>query len=146
MRVYLDNCCLQRPFDNQLHPRIRVETEAVFAILAAVQAREISLLSSEALIYEIQRIPDPDRRIEALSILTLAAEKLFITEEAESLALSFEQMGLHALDALHLALASIAKADFFCTCDDRLLNKAISIANLDCRPISLLNLLLETTK
>ncbi len=58
MRVYLDNCCLQRPLDNQTQPRIRVETEAVFAVLAAVQAEGVSLLDSEALRYEISRIPD----------------------------------------------------------------------------------------
>lgn len=49
MRLYLDNCCLQRPLDDQTHPRIRVETEAVFAMLAAVQAGDQRLVSSEAL-------------------------------------------------------------------------------------------------
>lgn len=58
MRLYLDNCCLQRPPDDQTQPRIRVETEAVFAVLATVQAGEQSLLSSEALEYEVSRIPD----------------------------------------------------------------------------------------
>ena len=53
MRIYLDNCCLQRPFDDQTQPRIRVETEAVFAVLAVIQAGEHSLLSSEALEYEV---------------------------------------------------------------------------------------------
>jgi hypothetical protein len=46
MRIYLDNCCLQRPLDDQTHPRVRVETEAVFIVLAAVQAGELSLLGS----------------------------------------------------------------------------------------------------
>lgn len=72
MRIYLDNCCLQRPLDDQTHPRIRVETEAVFVVLAAVQAGEQSLLGSEALDYEIRRIPDEARRTEALSMLALA--------------------------------------------------------------------------
>jgi hypothetical protein len=46
MRIYLDNCCLQRPLDDQTHPRIRVETEAVFAVLAAVVSGDQQLLSS----------------------------------------------------------------------------------------------------
>ena len=74
MRIYLDNCCLQRPLDNQTHPRIRVETEAVLSVLAAVQAKEISLLSSEALLYEIGHIPDETRRTEVLAVLSLASE------------------------------------------------------------------------
>ena len=80
MRIYLDNCCLQRPLDDQTHPRIKVETEAVFAILAAVQAGEQVLLGSEALEYEVMRIPDEARRSEVLSVLALAAERLQITD------------------------------------------------------------------
>jgi len=73
MRIYLDNCCLQRPLDQQTHPRIRVETEAVFAVLAVVQTKDVVLCNSEALRYEINRIPDATRRFESLSILSLAA-------------------------------------------------------------------------
>ena len=105
MRIYLDNCCLQRPFDDQTQPRIRVETEAVFAVLATVQAGEHSLLGSEALEYEVSRIPDEARRAEVLSILTLATEHLRIDDAVEALALSFEQQGVRAMDAVHLALA-----------------------------------------
>ena len=80
IRVYLDNCCLQRHLDNQAHPRIRVETEALFAVLAAVNASEIILLSSEALTYEISSIPDETRRTEAFAILSLASEYLQVTD------------------------------------------------------------------
>jgi hypothetical protein len=38
MRIYLDMCCLKRPFDDQSQPRIRLETEAVLALLAAESA------------------------------------------------------------------------------------------------------------
>lgn len=146
MRVYLDNCCLQRPLDNQTHPRIRVETEAVFAVLAAVQAKELVLLDSEALHHEISCIPDETRRTEALALLSLASEHLQITDAIEALALTFEQVGLSAMDAIHLALASMAKADYFCTCDDKLFRKAIAIPGLTCKVITLLSLIPEVTK
>ena len=146
MRVYLDNCCLQRPLDNQTHPRIRVETEAVFAVLAAVQAKELALLDSEALRYEISCIPDDTRRAEALALLSLASEHLQLTDAIEALALTFERMGLGAMDAIHLALASTAKADYFCTCDDRLFRKAMVIPGLNCKVITLLNLIPEIAK
>ena len=35
MLIYLDMCCLKRPFDDQSQPRIRLETEAVLALLTA---------------------------------------------------------------------------------------------------------------
>ena len=146
MRIYLDNCCLQRPLDDQMHPRIRVETEAVFAVLAAVQAKKLSLLSSEALKYEVSRIPDEARRTEVLSVLSLASEHLQVTDEVEALALTWEQQGLGAMDAVHLALASTAKVDFFCTCDDQLFRKARSISALACKITTLLGFIPEFTK
>ena len=83
IRIYLDNWCLQHPLDDQTHPRIRVETEAVFIILAAVQSGDQQLISSEALEREIARIPDADRRAEMLSVLTLASERFEITDSIE---------------------------------------------------------------
>lgn len=145
MRIYLDNCCLQRPLDNQTQPRIRVETEAVFAVLTAVQAEEVSLCQSEVLLFEIERIPDEARRTESLSMLSLANEFLSVTDAVEALATSFEEQGLSALDALHLACASEAKVDYFCTCDDRLFRKASAMPGLGCRVITLLNLVVEVS-
>lgn len=145
MRIYLDNCCLQRPLDDQTQPRIRVETEAVFVILAAVQAGELLLLSSEALEYEVGRILDQARRSETLSVLALATERLLVTDEVGALAVTFEQHGLRGIDAIHLALASIAKADFFTTCDEKLFRQAQTIQNLSCKVTTLLGLVPEVT-
>ena len=146
MRVYFDTCCLQRPLDDQTQLRIRVETEAVFSLLAAVEAGDLSLLGSEALEYEVSCIPDQTRQIEVLDVLSLAVERLEVTVAVESLALSFEQQGVRAMDAIHLACASIAKADFFCTCDDKLLRKAQTLSGLECKTISLLGLVPEVSK
>jgi predicted nucleic acid-binding protein len=145
MRIYLDNCCLQRPLDDQTQPRIRVETEAVFVVLAAVQANELVLINSEALEYEIGRIPDEARRTEILSVLALATERLLITDAVEALAIEFEQHRLRGMDAIHLALASMAKAGFFTTCDDKLFRQAQTIQNLSCKVTTLLGLVPEVT-
>ena len=146
IRIYLDNWCLQHPLDDQTHPRIRVETEAVFIILAAVQSGDQQLISSEALEHEIARIPDADRRAEVLSVLTLASEGFEITDSIEVTAQGFEQSGIGAMDAIHLALASHANADYFCTCDDALFRKAQTLAGLNCKVITLLGLVPEVTK
>lgn len=146
MRIYLDNCCLQRPLDNQTHPRVRIETEAVFGILAAVQVKELFMVGSEALDYEVGRIPDEARRNEVFAVLALASEYLKVTDAVENLALTFEQRGVLAMDAVHLALASIAKVDFFCTCDDQLFKKAQSFLDLGCKVTTLLGLVPEVIK
>jgi predicted nucleic acid-binding protein len=143
MRIYLDTCCLQRPLDDQTQPRIRVETEAVFAILASVQQGTIALLTSEALEFEINRTPDEQRRREATAILTLARERLMLSDTSERLAESLAQAGLSAIDALHVALASTASADYFVTADDKLLRRAKLLPDLKVTPISLLGLVSE---
>lgn len=146
MRIYFDTCCLQRPLDDQTQLRIRVETEAVFSLLAAVEAGDLFMLGSEALEYEVSCIPDQARQLEVLDVLSIAVERLEVTGAVESLALSFEQQGVQAMDAIHLACASMAKADFFCTCDDKLLRKAQTLSGLECNTISLLGLVPEVSK
>ena len=143
MHVYLNCCCLQRPYDDQTQPRIRVETEAVLALLALVQTGDIGLLSSEALEYELARIPDEARRCDATSLLSLAERRLLITNEAELLAEQIQEKGIAAMDAVHLAVASSAGADFFVTCDDRLLRTGRSIPGLKCKVVSLFEMISE---
>jgi predicted nucleic acid-binding protein len=146
VRAYIDTCCLQRPLDDQTQPRIRVETEAILAILASAQAKDFLLLSSDALEYEIGRIPDEQRRYEVMAVLALATERLTISNDVQQTAEALESQGIDPMDAVHLALASVAKADFFATCDDRLLRKGRKQFGLSCKVVSVFDLLLEVTK
>lgn len=141
LKIYIDTCCLQRPLDDQSQTKIRVETEALFAVLASIHAGHFQLFSSSALEYEIKRIPDEQRRQETMSILSLAKERLNISNEVEGLAEILEQQGINAMDAIHLALASTAKVDFFVTCDKDFLRKAKRCSHLSCQCVSILDLL-----
>ncbi|NEX23102.1 type II toxin-antitoxin system VapC family toxin [Thiorhodococcus mannitoliphagus] len=146
MKIYLDSCSLQRPLDDQTQPRIRVETEAILSILAAAQAGDVVMVNSEALEYETRRIPDVQRRSEVAAILDLSKERIEITDEAEKLAESLEIRGIRPMDAIHLALASTARVDFFTTCDDRLLRKARAETGLGCKVVSALTLVSEALR
>jgi predicted nucleic acid-binding protein len=143
MRVYLDCCSLQRPFDDRSQPRIAVEAEAVLVILALCESHYVRLISSESLLFEIGRIPDQTRREDALAILKLANENVELTTEVEALARKLMASGLKPLDALHLASASTAKADYFCTCDDKFLRKAKTLNGLDTKVVSPTELVME---
>lgn len=63
MRIYLDVCCLNRPFDDQTQDRIHLESEAVLTILNCCQSREWQLVGSEVVDFEISKIPDEDRKL-----------------------------------------------------------------------------------
>lgn len=52
-KIYLDVCCLQRPFDDQTQPRVRLEAEAIKLILGRVEQGEFEWLTSEVVDYEI---------------------------------------------------------------------------------------------
>jgi len=108
MRVYFDCCCLQRPLDDQTQPRIKVESEAVIALLNAVQAGDIILLNSEALEYEIGRIPDDLRRDEVFAVLALAKECIELTDATEVLAESLEKHGIRPMDFLYIFLGKLS--------------------------------------
>ena len=47
--IYLDACCLNRPFDDQSQPRVHLESEAVLIILARVKTNVCEWLSSTVL-------------------------------------------------------------------------------------------------
>ena len=143
MRIYLDCCSLQRPFDDRSQPRISVEAEAVLVILALCESSSLTLISSEALLFEIGRIPDQTRKDDALEILKIAKEAVELTAEGEALARKLMASGLKTLDALHLASASTAKADYFCTCDDKFLRKAKTLEGLDTAVVSPTELVME---
>jgi predicted nucleic acid-binding protein len=143
MRIYLDCCSLQRPFDDKSHPRIAVEAEAVLVILSLCESDQLKLISSDALLFEIGRIPDQDRKEDALSILKIARESVELSQAIETSARSFEASGLKPLDALHLAFASVSKVDYFCTCDAKLLRKAKSFEGLNTKVVSPTELVME---
>jgi len=124
MKVYLDACCLNRPFDDQLQPRIHFETEAILLILIKLNEREWDWIASEILLHEIGRNPDAERK---QLIQSLVSQSHFVVELNDRIlarAEILEQKGFDAYDAIHLASAEEAQADIFITTDDRIVKLA----------------------
>ena len=123
MRIYLDACCLNRPFDDQAQDRIRVESEAVRAILNAVERGLHQWVSSVVLEDELLRNPDPQRREVIFRWLRWADERAMVTPAAALLARNWTTAGLGAMDALHVAVADAAGCDILLTTDDAMLRR-----------------------
>ena len=121
MKIYLDVCCLNRPFDDQTQDRIHLESEAVLRILEHCQIGKWQLIGSEVIDFEISKIPDAERRHKVDSLASLAKFGVTVDEEVEERALILEKAGIKSVDALHLACAEKTEADIFLTTDDRLL-------------------------
>ena len=63
MKIYLDNCCFNRPFDDQSQLRIRLESEAKLKIQEDIRAGKFQMAWSYILDYENSKNPFPERKI-----------------------------------------------------------------------------------
>lgn len=124
MRIYLDVCCLSRPFDDPAQDRVRLESEAVLSILSRCQAENWILLSSEVVDIEISKIPDDDRRQKVSFLPSIAQSYIIVDEDAEKRAMGLKKLGFKSFDAFHIACAEKGGADILLTTDDNLLRKA----------------------
>ena len=146
-KVYLDVCCLNRPFDDQTQDRIRLEAEAILLILSRLESGQWQWLMSEALDFEIEQTPNSERRLRVQLLATTAHHAVLIEQPEVARAQSLEALGFHAFDAMHLACAESGGADIFLTTDDRLLRRARRLsAQLHVRVENPLRWLKETTR
>ncbi len=124
MKIYLDTCCLNRPFDDQRQPRVRLESEAVTLILEKIHKRELEWIGSDVLVYELGQTQDAERKGR---LMLLAGQSNHVVETTEKIldrAERIESSGFESYDAIHLASAEQAKVDTFLTTDDNLLKVA----------------------
>ena len=130
MKVYLDVCCFNRPFDDHAQDRVRLESEAVLTILEHIQSRMWALIGSEVIDIEISKIPDDDLRCK-VNILTGMKQKLItVNNDVEIRAKELEKLGFKSFDALHIACAEKGDADILLTTDDIFLSKALQSRNI----------------
>lgn len=129
MLVYLDMCCLKRPFDDQSQSRIRLETEAVLTLLAAEGAK-IQFVRSSGLLLENSLNPLPERaeRVEKW----LRETTVWHPEDESLIQARIEELinlGFKNFDALHLAGAETLHANYLLSTDDRMIALAGRLQN-----------------
>jgi hypothetical protein len=125
-KLYLDNCCFNRPFDDQSQLLVRLETEAKLFIQNGIKIGTFELVWSYILDIENNANPYPRRQ---KSVQAWKSFAITDVEESDTLLVlmdSFEKRNLKLYDALHLAAAIVASADFFITVDRGILNKPIN--------------------
>jgi predicted nucleic acid-binding protein len=132
MKIYMDVCCLSRPFDNLSQPRVRLEAIAVTNILDRCRSGLWKLAASEALDFELSAIQDLEKLMQVRELYSLAENWLPITAQVKTRSIVLQGQGLSFFDSLHLAVAEASRQDIFLTTDDRLLKRADK-ADLDIR-------------
>jgi predicted nucleic acid-binding protein len=128
-RIYLDTCCLNRPFDDQTQDRIRLETEALLTIVERLERGEWTWVSSDLVDIEIGRIADHELRERVQLFAPSVAYAVLIEEPIRERGRELEGLGFRAADALHLACAEAGEADVFLTTDDQVLRRATRMSS-----------------
>ncbi len=127
MKIYLDNCCYNRPFDDQSQIRIHLETQAKLYIQDKIKEGIYHLVWSYILDYENGKNPYEEKRLAMSPWRAIASS--FIAEETEEILTFAESLvlrGIKTYDALHISCAVAAQCDYFLTTDKKLLNTLIS--------------------
>ena len=126
MKVYLDNCCFNRPFDDQSSLIIQLETEAKLYVQDLIKQGELSLLWSFVLDYENDLNPFEEVRERIAHWKRLAVSNWNKAEKVTDKANELIKIGLKTKDAYHVACAIHLGAEYFITTDKKIINKPIA--------------------
>ncbi len=129
MKIYLDNCCFNRPFDDQSSQRIHLESETIKTIFKQCEQKFWYLIISDVSLFEIANTTNIERRQKLEALSKVAEETVSLTPELIKRAKCFELQGIKAFDAMHLACAE-NHANVFLTVDDRFYKKAQALNEL----------------
>lgn len=124
MKIYLDNCCYNRPYDDQSQLRISLETQAKLYIQDLVKQKKVDLVTSYVLWYENSQNPFEIRKMSIGKFLQENTVEYIDIDKAEDIKTKAEEImrtGVKMKDAYHVACAIYAHCDYFFTTDDRLL-------------------------
>ena len=117
MKLYLDNCCFNRPFDDQTQLKIHLESQAKLAVQDMIINQKHSLVWSYMLEYENSQNPFEIRKDSIVKWKDIA--DTYVEENENILAVAEELLskGIKAKDAIHIACAAETHCDYFLTTD-----------------------------
>ena len=142
MRVYFDNCALNRSFDDQKNNQVKIESEAVAKILEMVRSHSIELVWSSTIDYENGLSKVSERRESVAQWKSYAVADIFVTEKVSELSSKLLESGLGKMDSLHIASAVEGSADYFVTTDRGIVKRRDKVRELKIlNPLELLGII-----
>jgi predicted nucleic acid-binding protein len=131
LKIYLDNCCYNRPFDIQEQDIVRLETQAKLAIQRKIKEGIYALVWSfmsdaendDNLSEEKRKMIEPWRNI--------AQDYCSSSEAILEKSREFMKLGMRHKDAIHLACAVCCACDYMITTDKKFLNKNKHVSEIE---------------
>ena len=136
----MDNCCFNRPYDDQTQLKIYLETQAKLHVQSLVYEQKIELVWSFILTFENSRNIFNAKKNAISQWELLSSSFVGKSEEIKLIAKEIMTTGIKAADAAHVACAISGNCDYFITVDKRLL-KYQDQRIIICNPIEFLNYL-----
>jgi predicted nucleic acid-binding protein len=139
MKIYLDNCCFNRPYDDQTQLRIELETKAKLFVQQQIVEKKLDLVISSMSKYENSKNPFEEREMSIGDFFKYASIVVTSSPSVRTNASALKTKGLKTKDATHLAFAIEAGCAYFLTTDDKILKfkeSRIVIVN----PVEFINL------
>lgn len=124
MKIYLDNCCYNRPYDDQSYLSISLETQAKLLVQSLVKEKHLELASSFILDYENSCNPYMDRKTAVKNFLDANVSDYISSEKSEEVIAKAEKVmatGVKMKDSCHIVCAEMMKCDYLLSTDKRML-------------------------
>lgn len=130
IRVYLDNCCFNRPYDNQDKLSIKLETIAKIRIQEMIKTGDIDLIWSFMLDYENSGNTWEIKRNSIYEWFNNSIMHVSVSEEIIQHSEFIHTFGFGEKDSIHLSCAIFGRSDYFITVDRGILNRKNKVADL----------------
>ncbi len=123
-KIYLDNCCFNRPYDDQSQLTVSMEALAKLSIQQDIRNNNADLVTSYILVAENTANRFEEKRKDIQKFIdkytnTYVSEKS--ADMVKDIAIDIMNTGIKLMDACHIACAIIAGCDYFISTDKRLL-------------------------
>ena len=123
LKIYFDNCCYNRPFDDLTQSKIYLEAKAIESILLIYEKKELEIYTSQAVLFEMSNISDSSKKSQVEDLHNaLPLKNIEYTDLIKNRAVGLKEYNIKDLDSLHIAFAESAETDYFITTDKFLLN------------------------
>lgn len=143
LKLYLDNCCYNRPFDDLTQEKNNLEAQAVKVIINKYCNNEFEIYTSDALVFEMKNIKDPIKRAKVIDVYNrLSLINIGFSEKIIKRAHEIRKHNIKDMDSLHIAYAESLNIDYLIT-TDRLLINASKRANLKIKVINPIEFIME---
>jgi hypothetical protein len=142
IKIYLDNCCFNRPYDDQEQITISLESEAKLQIQTRVKNDEVILIWSFMLDFENNQNIDTEKKNKINEWEKYSSEYFIGTDNTDKIAYCLMEKGFKSKDSVHIACAIETGCDYFITTDKGILNKKETVTEL--KIINPINYIIET--